>query len=328
VAGAIRLRAAGDYASQRYLWRSGPAGIDLLTLVAGNPWHPWTGAWTRGLYAAHGIDALEGSAWLGAALVLVVLLRARWRTAAAGRAWAACAAFFGVWALGPWLTVAGHRTAILLPGILLRFVPFAANARIPGRAIAVVYLALAMVLAIGLAGRTRRRPGWALAAVALIVACDYATFPIRLGSTAVPPVYRALAGGQGTVLELPAGMRDGFGEVGRFDGRVLLHQTVHGRPIVGGVVARLSPRTRAAYLDEPLLRALFTASEGRRVDVTDLARERRRAATTLNRLGVTTVVLDRGAAPPPLVEYARNCLPLVRVGGDDVRDVYRVRGID
>src|SRR5581483_3210176 len=55
----------GDYATQRYFWRSAPAGIDLATLVLGDPFQRvWGPAVTRA-YAALGIDGIEAVAWLG-----------------------------------------------------------------------------------------------------------------------------------------------------------------------------------------------------------------------------------------------------------------------
>src|SRR4051812_25571092 len=63
--------------------------------------------------------------------------------------WALTGTVFGIWALGPWLTVIGRQTPLIMPALFLRFVPIVANARIPGRAMVVVYLAIAMLAAIG-----------------------------------------------------------------------------------------------------------------------------------------------------------------------------------
>ena len=45
----------------------------------------------------------------------------------------------------------------------------------------------------------------------------------------------------GTLCELPLGIVDGFGGTGQLDSRTLFYQTIHGRPMVGGFVARLPP---------------------------------------------------------------------------------------
>ena len=49
---AARVVASGDYVSQRYLWRSAPRGIDLFTLVTGNPLHTLYGRDPRPLRSA------------------------------------------------------------------------------------------------------------------------------------------------------------------------------------------------------------------------------------------------------------------------------------
>jgi hypothetical protein len=57
------------------------------------------------------------------------------------------------------------RLGAKLPAILVRYVPFASNARMPGRAIVGVYMALAVLIAISIgAGRSAAIAGAAVAA--------------------------------------------------------------------------------------------------------------------------------------------------------------------
>jgi hypothetical protein len=63
-------------------------------------------------------------------------------------------------------------------------------------------------------------------------------------------------------VELPAGLRDGFGDAGALDHRALVHQTMHRHPLVGGFVARASDRLRARYADTPFLRTVMLLSAG------------------------------------------------------------------
>ena len=154
---ALSLWHAGEYATQRYLWRSAPAGIDLATLVLGNPFNLFYGAAASRLYEATGVDLVEQVAWLGPAVITflaVVMLRCR---PIAAR-WMLTTAVFGVWSLGPYLEVAGHGTACWLPATLLRWVPVVSNARIPGRAIVVVYLCCAIMCAHGCRVAVGARP--------------------------------------------------------------------------------------------------------------------------------------------------------------------------
>ena len=58
------------------------------------------------------------------------------------RPWHAVLFIAFVWALGPRLVVAGFDAGLPLPQILARFIPLVNNARVPGRAMVLVYLAV------------------------------------------------------------------------------------------------------------------------------------------------------------------------------------------
>jgi hypothetical protein len=315
---------AGNYVSQSYRWRSAPAGIDLASLVTGNPWNPLIGSQIRELYARFGINALETAAWIGIPLALVLWLAPAWWRCRTGKQWLLCGIAFLTWALGPWLTIAGVQTGILLPATLVRWVPLVGNARMPGRAVIVVYLAVSMLVAIGLARRKRSVHPAVAAAVTCLVVLDYAGFPMQVERVQVPGLYQDLRGTTGNLIELPMGVRDGFGQTGRFDPRVLLHQTVHERPLVGGFVGRLSPRIADAYARNPVVRSLLALSEDRTIPAGDLQADRAVARLALSEFGVTAVVLDTSAASPPLVRYLRDVLPVKKVATDGTHELYLV----
>ena len=87
-------------------------------------------------------DAVEAIGWLGIVPIVLLLDPARAIAPASTprlRVWRIVAIAFAIFALGPFLTVGGFDTGLKLPEILLRYVPFAANARMPGRAIVGVY---------------------------------------------------------------------------------------------------------------------------------------------------------------------------------------------
>jgi hypothetical protein len=320
--GGLSLWQHGDYVSQTYFWRSGPEGVDLATLVLGNPFHPIWGAAIQRLYATVGIDPIEGVTWLG--VVPIVLLAATWRAwrdRPHARLWAVVAAVFFVWALGSDLRVLDARTGLYLPEVLLRFVPVAANARMPGRAIVLVYLSLAVLVAIALASLRDRRLRVLVAAVLLLEA-----LPFRLPLFAIdrPHVYMSLASlPAGGVLEIPLGVRDGFGERGGFDSRVLYYQTIHGKPIVGGFVARMSPALSAAYRESPALNTLLALSAGDPVDERTRRRSRDALVSFFEHANVRYVVVDMHATRVPLHEFLAS-LPLVLIDSDEGHRLYRV----
>jgi len=323
---ALSLWHGGGYVSQTYFWRSAPAGIDVGTLVLGNP----TGALWRGgpalLYSRLGIDAIERVAWLGPALLILacVALATTWRDRHV-KLWTVVAVVFGIWALGPRLQAFGRDLHVFLPAVLLRYVPLAANARMPGRAMVVVYLAAAMLAAIGfdaLLARGRGTLAWVLAALLLL---DYLPKMQDIYRPDHPAIYDTLArqAGAGSVCELPMGLRDGFGETGRLDMRTMYYQTLHGRPMTGGFVARLDPRILAAYEHDPVLGVLLRLSGGG-----PRAAERvlapADAARSLQGEGIRFVMLNRGLAPADLVQYVEAELPLRTIHNDGERTLYEV----
>ena len=172
---AVRLWASGDYVHQVYQWKSAPSGIDVASLVLGNPLHPLSGDVTTSVYRRFTISQIESSAWLGLSpLMLLALAVWRHRSDLEIRRWLWIGGVFLVWSLGPYLMVFGHNSGIMLPHTFIRFLPIVANARMPGRAFVVVQLVVALVGAMVLASRRKTRCGTAIALIAtLAVVADY-----------------------------------------------------------------------------------------------------------------------------------------------------------
>jgi hypothetical protein len=328
---AIRIVEAGQYVGQQYFWRSAPQGIDLATLLMGHPFHAITGAPARHLYETLGIDVVESGAWLGiVALGLTgYVVRKHWHERSV-RTWTVVAGAFLVWAAGSHTYVAGQNTGMIMPATLLRFVPFVANARIPGRAMVVVYLALAVLAAIGVTGWRRRssRPALVAAAVLTLALIEVLPTPLPLVRVVCPPLYQTLRERpeRGAVVELPLGIGDGFGALTRIDHRVLSCQPVHGRPLVGGVIARLPPNVIASYRADPLIATWIRLSEPRPGTIadappadSDVARDRLQAN------GIDFVVLIKSLASPELTAHVRDVLPLEPIASDEERTLFVIR---
>jgi hypothetical protein len=324
-----RLALQGDYVSQRYFWRSAPPGVDVASLLVGNPFHSLWGPTVQHLYARWGINLIESSGgWLGVVPVLLAVwsLRRRWSDEAV-RSWAAIGATFLLWAFGPHLAAFGRATGMILPEAVLRWVPGVSNARMPGRAIVVVDLAVAVLGALALsAWRARsRRPTALLMGALSLIAVDLLPAPFPVVVLDHPPLYDMLRDRpeRGAVCELPLGVRDGFGELGALDHRVLFYQTIHGRPLVGGFVARLPPSVLDAYRADPLISALLRLSAPTGDSDTSVpSPDRQSAATLLRRDGIRFVMLNRATAPPALFDYVVHDLPLTLISEDGERSLY------
>jgi hypothetical protein len=322
VAQAFRLALSGRYVSQTYFWRSAPRGIDVVAPFAGNPFHPLYGGVVSTLYADLGLDRIEAVGWLGVVPILVLMMRrGTWFDGEEARRWKVVLVVFAIWALGPFLTVAGFDMGLPLPQALARFVPLVENARMPGRAIVCVYLALGVLMAMrlaGLAASALGRPAvqWALL---LLLALDYLSAPIPLTALDRPAVYEQLATipDSGAVIEIPFGIGDGLSTGrGSQERRLLYNATIHGHPVVGGYIGRMPPNVALAYDAMPVVGNLLRLSNG------DQAIEEE-APTSLP---FRYLVLDTNTASPELVEYVRRALDMDLISAAAGRQLYAVQG--
>ena len=321
---AAQLVARGDYVTQVYNWQNVPLGVDLLSPFFGHPLHPLIGRLSARAYAALGENMIESVGWFG--VVPVALLLASFTRggetralAADTRLWRIIALVFYVWALGPFLIVGGFDTGLKLPAILLRYVPFVANARMPGRAIVVVFMAAALLLAmhVGAARGLLRSAALQWLAVAL-VGFEYWAAPLMLTSLDWPQVYRTLAASPpGAVCEVPLGIGDGLSTgVGSQERRVLFYATQHGHPLVGGYIGRMPRDAEERIRRLRVAGALLALSNGEPAAppaVGDAA-----AAPC------PYLVVDRRAVSAPMASYLALLAP-VRIASDDRRDLLRIR---
>jgi hypothetical protein len=104
--------------------------------------------------------------------------------------------------------------------------------------------------------------------MALGLLFELSPVPRLLYSASVPAFYTrvALDPRDVTLMELPVGVRDGTSSVGDFTARSQFFQTVHGKPLVGGYLSRVSRKRIAQLRQDPLLDALITLSEGGTLD--------------------------------------------------------------
>jgi hypothetical protein len=217
---------------------------------------------------------------------------------------------------------------MVTPAAIVRFLPIASNARIPARAMVLVYLTLAMLSAIAVRAIRQRHGGTRLVALlATVLAIDFFAAPVPTVPVACPAIYDTLRERpeQGALVELPLGFGDGFGALTPVENRVMLAcQTVHERPLVGGFVARLSPRVTAAYRSDALLAAFLTLSGASGEFARVTAPDRDAARERLTNDHISFVLLDRTVASPELTEFVDRVLPLrlVTTAGD--RSLYVV----
>jgi hypothetical protein len=234
--------------------------VDLLSFWVPGPPSTWAG-WFEEIWISYAAQNREpgASAYLGYSTLVVGLIglaAGRWRYQALW--WLTVAVGFSVLALGPVLQIDGKLTGITLPYQWLENIaPILSLTGIPGRFVVMTSLALAMLAAYGLDsifywGQQRRK--WPVAwdttrlsrpliitlIVGLLVIGEYSAAPVRITSTSLPDFYAVAAKEEPyyTILDI------------KWDANYLLHaQTVHGKPLIGGWLARL-PESQAVYLDQ------------------------------------------------------------------------------
>jgi hypothetical protein len=201
------------------------------------------GTFTRSLWTAWSGNATENACFLGFS-VLALLVLALLRDPRA-RGWGAIGLVFFVLSLGPELRIAGKATGFALPYALLhRVVPFLDLAGVPVRMNLMVELSAAILVAHACRMLARR---WIpLVASAIVVerlALPYPTAPVT-----VDPFYLELGRDPA-----PYGVLD----LTQHAPLAMYLATVHGKNIVGGMVAR-QPASVQAFIDEtPLLPTLL-----------------------------------------------------------------------
>jgi hypothetical protein len=318
IAQAFRLALSGRYVSQTYFWRSSPRGVDALAPFAGNPFHPLYGGAVSALYSDLGLDRIEAVGWIGIVPIVALLIgRGQWFDSEEARRWKSVLLVFAVWSLGPFLTIAGVDMGLPLPQALARFVPLVENARMPGRAMVCVYLALGVLVALRLAAVRRPAAQWV---ILVLLVLDYLHVPIPLTALDRPAVYEQLAtiADTGAVIEVPFGIGDGLSRGrGRQERRLLYNATIHGHPVVGGYIGRMPPNVAQAYDAMPVVGNLLRLSNGE-----EAIEEESPAALPFRYL-----VLDTTAASPELVDYVRRTLDIDLIASGGARELYAVQGV-
>ena len=307
-------------------WRSSPSGVDLLSFFLPNPNHPLAPDAIRGWLTPRPDQYLENVASipLVALMVIAAAIGARWRPS---RIWIAVTAAFALLALGPFVHVAGFNTHIPGPWAFARYLPIARLARTPARLSIVVMLGVSMLFAAAvthLGDRWPRQRRVLLLVVAVAMLFELLPAPRPLYSASVPAFYARVAQDPRdvTLMELPVGVRDGTSSVGNFTARSQFFQTVHGKPLVGGYLSRVSRKRIAETRHDVLLDALITLSEGGTLDAAREAALVERGPEFIRRGRIGYVVIDNDRTPPALREFAVRALRLQHVAAEDSYDLF------
>jgi hypothetical protein len=317
----------GTWVSPPIYWRSSPAGVDLLAFLQPNPSHPLI-VWLSGsAQLAAPTVFVEHTASLSF-VVLAVAGFAAWRLGVRPPGWLTVTALFALLALGPFVHVAGVNTYVPGPWAVLRYVPVFGLARTPTRFAIVAALGLAMLFALGLVAIVARWPHrrrLILGAVGVALVVELWPAPRPLYSAAISPIYDVVRDDPRPVriLELPFGVRDGTSSEGDFSARYQFNQTLHGKPLMGGYLSRVSARRVREVKETPMLAAFLALSEDRPVPAAELEALAASAPAFVDTARVGWVIVHLSRTPPALHAFAVKALALQQVAVDEDLILYR-----
>ena len=321
----VRIRDAGLESSQ-IRWRSSPPGVDLVSFFLPNPNHPLAPEAIRAWLTPRPDQYLENvaSVPLVALVVIAVARAAGWRPS---RIWVAITVTFGLLALGPFVHVAGFNTHIPGPWALVRYFPLIRLARTPGRLSIVVALGVSVLFASAahhLCHRWPQRRRLLFSCIAMALMFELLPAPRPLYSASVPAFYARIAQDPAdvTLLELPVGVRDGTSSVGNFTARSQFFQTVHGKPLIGGYLSRVSRKRIAEVRQDAFIDALITLSEGGTLDPEREAALVERGPEFIRRARIGYIVIDDEATSPRLRNFAIRALRLRQVAAEHSFDLF------
>ena len=318
---------AGRMVTAPVRWRSSAPGVDLVDFVLPNPNHPLTPRAIREFLERQPGHAGENVASLPLVVLAVIVIAWRIARFRPDRTWVVVTLAFASFTVGPFLRVAGVETLVPTPWTFLRYVPVLGEARMPSRFSVMVLLGVTAIFASALAAlgrqmpQTRRRM---LAIVAALVVFELTALPRPLFSAAVPSVYRTIAADPRdvSVLDLPFGLRDGLVTYGAFTPASQFYQTVHGKPIIGGYLSRISAIKLTFYRTDPFLPALLDLSEGQTIASSERAAAIAAAPAFLASSHLGYVVIDTAHTSAPLQSLAIDALGLTTVASGDGRVLY------
>lgn len=311
----------------RTFWRSSPPGVDLLALFTPNPNHQlFGGPWRDWLTTLPGgfVENVAALGWVPLAVIGLAAWRLKYRPPAI---WSGLALGFGLLSLGPFVRIAGETTYVPTPWALLRYAPIVGSARSPARFSVVTMLALAVTFGLALQSIGSRYPHARrriLTAIGCALLFELAPAPRPLYSASVPQIYQIVAADPRDVhvLELPSGIRDGVSSAGNFSALSQYYQTYHGKRLIGGYLSRVSPRRVERNRRIPVLRALWSLSEGRSLAEAERQALVGRGAEFVDRARLGYLVIDRSRASADLRQFAIEAFDLEKIAESNGRELY------
>lgn len=249
--------------------------------------------------------------------------------------WIASGVTFAILSFGPLLHINGQSVFDLdgieatfpMPFLILHYIPFLKENRVPNRFGILVILSLAVLSAFAilwlmkkLEAKSHRLAPLAAFSLLLLALLEHSAIPLPLTDARVPEVYSQMARDPGdyAILSLPFGFRNSFTTLGAEDTRTQYYQSVHGKFLLSGNTSR-NPPIQLDYFDRiSLFHSLAQVELYNPIPPDVAARDKAEAAKLVSFFDIRYVVIN--AQTPnrlpysdtrdAVMNYARQVLPL------------------
>lgn len=308
--------------------------VDLVGLFTPTSLHPLNRHWIEELDAVRQGNSQfvdVNTVFLGyATLALAVLGALVYRKKLA--VWIVAAIAFTILSLGPLLHINGQsvfdfdglQVTFPMPFLLLHYIPFLKENRVPNRYSILVMLSLAVLIAFALAwmservGRMQEARGkkfllsaayclppaaycllpTAYCLLLTLLLFEHLALPLPLTDARVPEVYAQIARepGEFAILSVPLGWRNSFTMQGAEDTRTQYYQSVHRKFLFSGNTSRNPPALFEYFARVPIFDSLARVQRYEELSPETIARDRALASQFVTFYDVRYVVIN---APTP-----------------------------
>ncbi len=270
---------------------------DLLSFFLPCQLHPLFGDMVAPIYSNFSGNLTEHTTYIGyVVLLLSTFVLIKLRSNKEVKFWLLSAISFSILSLGPLLSINGEtvfsvfNTTIPLPHLALYYlIPFLDNCRTTGRFFVIAALAFAVLAGYGIAELLKKdlpRKKLLIILISAVIIFEYMCIPCPTSYVNQPAFYKEIAQEEGNfaLLEIPATKVYDAGI------RIEYYQTIHGKPIVGGQVARAPQGARDFEMRTPFVNAITYLKP---MDEVQTQKAIESGAPILNRYNIKYIVIHK-----------------------------------
>lgn len=296
---------------------------DLLSFFLPCQLHPIFGEMVTPIYSNFSGNITEHTTYIGyVVLLLSVFVFLKIRNNKEVKFWILSAVSFSLLSLGPLLSINGQtvfsafNTTVPLPHLVLYYlIPFLENCRTTGRFFVIAALAFAVLAGYGIAELLKKdfpKKKLFVMLISVLIIFEYMCIPYPISAVEKPEFYQEIAQEEGdfALIEIPATKYYGAGTM------IEYYQTIHGKPIVGGQVARTPQGARDFEMNTPFINEityLKSINDVLTQNTTDIG------TSILNHYNIKYIVIHRNYLKNEDLQFI---LPLVNQTLDSTPRVY------